>query len=720
MSKRPLPEWKIEDSSPSPVLKLYNSFTRKKETFIPKNGNSVLWYSCGPTVYDASHMGHARSYITFDILRRVLSGYFGFDVFYVMNITDIDDKIIKRARQTHLYAQYKNKNLEHILSDTKEALQFEINKLKATNNPELDGLISKMTNEVGSAISNLENAVLSKDEEAIRICTEALLKSAKDPLSDFLDSTEGCKITDNSIFSELPRYWESEFHKDMDALHVLRPNVLTRVSDYIEEIIEYIKKIINNGMAYVSNGSVYFDVASFDSRGNHHYAKLVPEAYGDAASLESGEGELTESIEKKFPTDFALWKKSKPGEPLWPSPWGDGRPGWHIECSVMASAICGDTLDIHTGGIDLKFPHHDNEIAQAEAYFDKDTWVRYFLHAGHLTISGCKMSKSLKNFITISDALKIYSARQLRLAFLLHSWKDTLDYSENTMEIAKSYEKLFNEFFLTTKDLTKSFNDLSFSDRFVKWSSAELEIENKFKKMKCDVHNALCDNVDTRKVLDSFRDIIGICNTYIRGHKINMILLRDIALFITKMLNLFGVIYERESIGFPLSGFSDEVDVESIIMPFANVMGQFRDDIRNKARTLKAIEILNICDDFRDNVLPDVGVRLEDKEGGPSAVKLVDKEVLIRERNQKKLLEEEKARKKQALEELQNSKEAQKKIDPCKMFLSMTDKFSKFDESGIPTHDVDGNEISKGQTKKLIKLQQAQKKKYEEYLSSVQ
>ena len=157
-----------------------------------------------------------------------------------------------------------------------------------------------------------------------------------------------------------------------------------------------------------------------------------------------GDLSISEGSEKRSPIDFALWKSSKDGEPWWESPWGKGRPGWHIECSVMASIICGESLDIHTGGVDLKFPHHDNEIAQAEAYFNNSDWVRYFLHSGHLTIAGCKMSKSLKNFITIQDALKKHSARQLRLAFLLHSWKDTLDYSDTTLHMAIQYEKFLN------------------------------------------------------------------------------------------------------------------------------------------------------------------------------------------------------------------------------------------------------------------------------------
>ena len=190
------------------------------------------------------------------------------------------------------------------------------------------------------------------------------------------------------------------------------PNVLTRVSEYVPEIIEFIQNIINNGFAYESNGSVYFDTIKFSNCDNHYYAKLVPEAFGDAKALAEGEGDLSDqTTEKRNPTDFALWKLSKPGEPSWDSPWGKGRPGWHIECSAMAGAIFGTNIDIHSGGTDLKFPHHDNEIAQSEAAFCNNNWVNFFLHSGHLHIQGCKMSKSLKNFITIKDALKKYTSR---------------------------------------------------------------------------------------------------------------------------------------------------------------------------------------------------------------------------------------------------------------------------------------------------------------------
>nr|CAD7588779.1 unnamed protein product [Timema genevievae] len=450
MAKRTQPHWKAPEQIKRPVLKLYNSLTRQKEEFVPQDGNRVTWYSCGPTVYDSSHMGHARSYISFDILRRVLSDYFGYDVLYVMNITDIDDKIIKRARQNHLYEKYvqENYSLQKNLSDAKEVLDLFMGTVKTTIDLDKKCMIEKLLARMTSAVEKLEAAVKSNDDAKTKEAQKILLTESRDPLSEWLDQEKGDSITDNSIFAELPRYWEAKFHKDMDALNVLRPNVLTRVSEYIPEIITYIEKIIVQGLAYESNGSVYFDVNEFDSREGHHYAKLVPEAYGDAKSLQDGEGDLCVSedrlSEKRSPNDFALWKRSKKGEPWWNSPWGKGRPGWHIECSVMASAVCGSSMDIHTGGVDLKFPHHDNELAQAEAYFDNDHWVRYFLHSGHLTIAGCKMSKSLKNFVTIRDALNRHSARQLRLAFLLHSWKDTLDYSINTMDMAIQYEKLLN------------------------------------------------------------------------------------------------------------------------------------------------------------------------------------------------------------------------------------------------------------------------------------
>ncbi|KAF7266872.1 hypothetical protein GWI33_019804 [Rhynchophorus ferrugineus] len=673
-------------------------------------------------------MGHARSYITFDILRRVLTDYFNYDILYVMNITDIDDKIIKRARQNYLFEKYasEKKDLKTVVADAGSVLNNLTKKAKENIDPDKKPMYEKILTKLNESIENLENAIKSGSAEKVFEAQDTFIRESKDPLSDWLDGCYGATVTDNAIFSSLPKHWEEEFHKDMDSLNVLRPNVLTRVSEHIPEIISFIEGIIANGFGYEANGSVYFDVGSFDKKDKHHYAKLVPEAYGDFYSLQEGEGDLMTAdmrSEKKSPNDFALWKKSKPGEPSWQSPWSLGRPGWHIECSAMASAICGPYLDIHTGGVDLKFPHHDNEIAQSEAHFGNPEWVKYFLHSGHLTIAGCKMSKSLKNFVSIQEALSKYTSRQLRFAFLLHSWRDTLDYSQNTMECALQYEKIFNEFFLNIKDVTRNLSQTQTTfETFTKWSEYELNLNKKYLQTKENVHLALCDNIDTRTALDALRDLVSGANIYLKDRKPpNKVLLYDIGVYVTKILNVFGTTHECSKLGFPSSNNSSG-DAEETIMPYLSILADFRDKVRNQARNLKATDILKECDQIRDEVLPNVGVRLEDKEDGSSAVKLVDRETLLKEREMKKKAEQdkllEKERKKAELAAVQAAKDAQKKIPASEMFKSETDKYSKFDDKGFPTHDKEGKEISKGQIKKLQKLYQAQEKKYNEYIAS--
>ncbi|GAB0099473.1 Cysteine--tRNA ligase, cytoplasmic [Sergentomyia squamirostris] len=727
MAKRVQPTWQPASvERPRAQLRLFNSLTRQKEPFIPLAGNIVKWYSCGPTVYDASHMGHARSYISFDILRRVLMDYFKYDVLYVMNITDIDDKIIKRARQNHLVEEYLSagKALEVILKDYEGVLQQFTETLGKTTDPEkkimLQNVLGRMTNSVDA----LMGAIVGREVEKIVEAKKVFLESVKDPLSEWLDRQKGHSVTEKSIFGKLSRHWEEAFHRDMEALNVRSPDVLTRVSEYVPQIVAFIERIIERGYAYESNGSVYFDVAHFDAHPDHFYAKLVPEAFGDAKSLAEGEGDLTEDRvgEKRSGNDFALWKRSKAGEPWWESPWGQGRPGWHIECSAMASDVCGETLDIHTGGADLKFPHHDNELAQTEAYTGRSEWVKYFLHTGHLTIAGCKMSKSLKNFVTIEQALKKHTATQLRLAFLLHSWKDTLDYSDNTMEMAVQYEKFLMEFFLNVKDLTRITPDSSISSQVDEWRQPEGDLQVKFSAVQEAIHEALCDNIDTRTVLDQVRHLVAQCNIYMRDNpqRINRQILRSIALYITDMMHMFGAIAgSRGGIGFSMGGAAGATDKEELLMPYLRTMADFRSSVRESAREVKATEILKLCDQLRDELLPPLGVRLEDKEGAPTAVKLVDRDTLLREREARRAADAEKARKRAEVAAAAAAKEAQKRIDPKLMFLSETDKYSAFDENGLPTLDASGKEVSKGQVKKLQKLQQAQEKRYSEYLATL-
>lgn len=720
--KRSQPPWCAPQGTELPKLMLFNSLTRQKEVFVPKVGKKVLWYSCGPTVYDASHMGHARSYISFDILRRVMKDYFCYDVLYVMNITDIDDKIITRARQNYFLETYtkSNPSAAQLLEDIAEALALYKGKL-ATADLEKKEMMQSIILKVDKFVSDFKS-----QSDGIGKTVSQLIEECSDVLSMWLDKQKNEEDLDNSIFASLPRYWEGEFFKDMEAINVLPPDVVTRVSEYIPEIINYTQKIVINGYAYESNGSVYFDVCKFNSN-NHHYAKLVPEAVGDKKALHEGEGDLSISEdrlkEKQNPGDFALWKSSKPGEPAWDSPWGKGRPGWHIECSVMASEVLGDNIDIHTGGVDLKFPHHDNELAQAEAYFESDIWVNYFLHSGHLTISGCKMSKSLKNFITIQEALKRNSSRQLRLAFLLHSWKDTLDYNNNTLENAIHYEKLITEFFLNVRDNLRGVAK-SDAEYFQKWNRPEIDLNTKFQRIQMKVHAALCDNIDTKSALDQIRELISFCNLYLRDQckSANRLLLYNIASYVTNLMTVFGLCDSHRTIGFPVSSSSD-ASTEELVMPFLNSLAEFREKVRHAGKQSKDTEILRLCDELRDNILPPLGVRLEDHEGLPPVVKLVDAKTLMLEREQKLRLEEEKrlARAKK-LEEQQAAKaalDAQRRIPPQELFVAETDKYSKFDDKGIPTHDVEGKEITKAQMKKIMKRYQDQERKHLQYLKDI-
>ncbi|XP_036687115.1 probable cysteine--tRNA ligase, mitochondrial isoform X3 [Balaenoptera musculus] len=309
-------------------VKVYNSLTGRKDPLIVSGADTASWYSCGPTVYDHAHLGHACSYVRFDIIRRILTRVFGCNVIMVMGITDVDDKIIKRA------------------------------------------------NEMNVSPASLANL------------------------------------------------YEEDFKQDMAALKVLPPTVYLRVTENIPQIIAFIERIIANGHAYsTAKGNVYFDL---QSRGDR-YGKLV-----GVAPAPVGE---TGHSDKRHASDFALWKAAKPREPSWASPWGAGRPGWHTECSTIASLVFGSRLDIHSGGIDLAFPHHENEIAQCEVFHQCQQWGNYFLHSGHLHMKGKeeKMSKSLKNYVTIKDFLSTASPDVFRLFCLRSSYRSAVDYSDGAM-----------------------------------------------------------------------------------------------------------------------------------------------------------------------------------------------------------------------------------------------------------------------------------------------
>lgn len=488
-----------------PPLRIWNSLTRSKTPFVPLDpeGRRVGWYACGPTVYDDAHLGHARNYVSTDIIRRILRDYFKFDVEFIMNITDVDDKvhpkslsclasqpelmlfqIIVRGRQQHLLAQflskhadasdpevlqtamaaygaYLRKNLNRIPPETSpdhfdKAVQEAYTTVLTGGTLEGEGTPGDKEAKIKMHIKTVTTASLALTKlKALGISSTAFYTATQDILLPYLDSLYGASIDadDHSVFMKLTTKYEGRFMEDVRALNCLDPDQITRVTEYGPQIVEFVRKVVENGFAYAtSDGSVYFDINAFETAGNN-YARLEPWNRNDKELQADGEGALTKkSSEKKSDSDFALWKSSKPGEPSWPSPWGKGRPGWHIECSAMASDKLGKEIDIHSGGIDLAFPHHDNELAQSEAFWLDKThshqhqWVNYFMHMGHLSIQGSKMSKSLKNFTTIREALErgSWTPRGLRIVFLLGGWREGVEITDDLVKAGNAWEDKVN------------------------------------------------------------------------------------------------------------------------------------------------------------------------------------------------------------------------------------------------------------------------------------
>lgn len=591
-------------------------------------------------------MGHARTYLGFDIIRRILTDHFHYDVTLIMNITDIDDKIIERSNE---------QGIHHL---------------------------------------------------------------------------------------ELSSKFEEEFHKDMVDLGVSPPDILTRVTEYMEEIVTYIKTLIDRKYAYESNGSVYFDVNAFEtSPADFNYCKLAPEQINNAALLAEGEGKLTQEFvsDKRSPRDFALWKNCKPGEPSWKSPWGQGRPGWHIECSVMASDILEKInppgtppkMDIHSGGVDLKFPHHDNEMAQAEAHSGCNQWVNYFVHAGHLHIKGFKMSKSLKNFITIQQALEQNTARQIRLCFLLHKYNSPMDYGDNTMSHALVVEKQFAEFFHNVKAVLR---ESKMSDP-KKWNVSTAELQQTLQSSQEKVNDALRDDFDTPAVLTTLADLVKATNLYLEAAEAsngeaspNGLVVRNVATYVTRIFRVFGLIADSTGIGFQdTSGDGSGASKEATLEPVLNALMDFRMQVREQARSKDVLGVLNQCDVFRDDVLPKLGIRLEDKSGGKSVWKLADPEELERERKQKEQEAARKAAEKEKMAVEKAAKDALNKLSPEDFMkqLTLEDnatlKYAQFDDgTGMPTHFADKEALNKSQEKKAKKEFEGQRKKYEKFLKQQQ
>lgn len=380
-------------------MKVYNTLTRQKEEFVPQQEGKVKMYVCGPTVYDYIHIGNARPYVVFDTVRRYLE-YKGYDVTYVQNFTDVDDKIIKRGH-----------------------------------------------------------------EEGI---------TPEEVANKYID----------------------EYFVDADGLGIKRADVHPRVTDNIQQIIDFVKDLEDKGYAYEVNGDVYFDTKKFEG-----YGKLSKQNQDE---LEAG-ARIEVNGQKRHPMDFVLWKSKKEGEPGWNSPWGEGRPGWHIECSVMSNRYLGEAIDIHAGGQDLAFPHHENEIAQSEARSGK-TFSNYWVHNGYININNEKMSKSKGNFFTVRDISKQYDLEIVRFFMLSAHYRNPVNFSDEMLNQAKAgLERLYN----AKEKLEFTISNLSESSI----KDEEKELIGELESYKTKFINAMEDDLNTADAVSSIFELSKFINT---------------------------------------------------------------------------------------------------------------------------------------------------------------------------------------------------------------
>jgi cysteinyl-tRNA synthetase len=387
------------------VLNIYNTLTRKKEEFIPVENEKVKMYVCGMTVYSDAHIGHARTYMAFDIIRRYFE-YKGYSVIYVQNVTDVDDKIIAAAN---------------------------------------------------------------------RECVNPLMYSQR--------------FTDRCL-------------SDLDILGIRRADLYPKASETIPDMIQMIEQILKRDYGYVVDGDVYFSVEKFSKYGQLSGQNIAEMKKG--ARIETGD-------QKRSPLDFALWKKAKPGEPTWPSPWGAGRPGWHIECSAMSSKFLGLPFDIHGGGMDLQFPHHENEVAQAEAATGKQ-FSNIWMHVGLLTINGEKMSKSIGNIINVKDLLKTWNAEILRMFFAQAHYRSPPDFCEKALtDIEKGRERLYR-----VKERLEDYSKQASQQKpsLAMLSDVEKEYLTMVTELQEDFEQAMDDDFNTPKAFASLFEFINKSNKF--------------------------------------------------------------------------------------------------------------------------------------------------------------------------------------------------------------
>lgn len=463
------------------AIKIYNTLTRQKEELKPIEPDKVCMYMCGPTVYDYFHIGNARPFILFDIFRRYLI-YRGYEVKFVTNLTDVDDKIIKKANEENIST----------------------------------------------------TAVADKYSKA--------------------------------------------FFEDTKKLGILEADAYPKATENISDIIQLIEKLVQNGVAYPVDGDVFYSVTKFPG-----YGKLSGK---NIEQLESG-ARVEVDPRKKNPLDFALWKAAKPGEPYWESSWGKGRPGWHIECSVMSMKHLGESFDIHAGGVDLIFPHHENEIAQSEGATGKP-FVKYWMHNGFLNIEGEKMSKSLGNFFTAREIMEKYHPAIIRMFFLLKHYRSPINFNEERILEAQSaleriitalgnIDLILNEQEMENKDVTPS-------------------LSQSIDELKQEFINEMDDDFNTAGAMSKIFDLIKEANLILAKGQIpqdDLLSLIKIKQIIEEFDNFLGILYYKET---AQSSIKEDALINILI------------DVRSKLRAEKQWSLA----DYIRVQLDSVGVELKD------------------------------------------------------------------------------------------------------------
>ncbi len=403
------------------MFKIYNTKTRKKEILKPRKNKKINLFVCGPTVYDFSHIGHARTYVSFDVITKYLKES-GYDVFYLQNITDIDDKIIERAKKTKTSPK------------------------------------------------------------------------------------------------QLAEKFKKEYFKDVKSLKITSVSKYAKATDYIKEILSQVKRLMKKGYAYRLEDGIYYDISKFKN-----YGKLSRRTITQA---EDGVSRIDQAKNKRNKGDFCLWKKSKSGEPKWPSPWFQGRPGWHIEDTAITEKQFGPQYDIHGGAQDLMFPHHEAEIAQMEAISNKHPLVKYWLHTGFLKVNGQKMAKSLGNFITIKDFLKENDSRTLRLLIIKSHYRSPLDYNEKLLSQTKRELERIDEFI----DKLKNTKTKGKPQKITK------DLEKQFK-------SAMEDDFNTPQAIALLFNLVNKGNSLINQNKLTVIDAKKIITFLKKIDKVFNFIF---------------------------------------------------------------------------------------------------------------------------------------------------------------------------------